>query len=172
MPKLEISRRAFLGIDPGATGAAVLLFDDDSVDVLRLSKVTDAEAWKWFAGTAQAVDAFACIEKVGGYVGVGQPGSAMFQFGRSTGKLLGFLVAAGIPFEEVSPQAWQKALGIAPRRKKSKKGGPGESGTEWKRRLRQKAEELFPDVEMTNDLADALLIAEHCRRVREPRTRP
>ena len=69
------------------------------------------------------------------------------------------LIAAGIPFEEVIPRTWQKGVGITPR-------GKGETKTRFKNRLKAKASQLFPKVNVTLATADALLIAEFCRRKR------
>ncbi len=112
-------------------------------------------------GAAKRLDTFCVIEKNTGFVGgKGNPGSFMFQFGKTTGILHGFLVAAGIPHEEVTPSTWQKALGIPPRKKTETKG-------KFKARLRQHAERLFPGVKATLATCDALLIAEFCKRKRE-----
>jgi hypothetical protein len=55
------------------------------------------------------------------------------------------LTAAGIPFERVRPQAWQKAMGCM------SKGD--------KNITKRKAQELFPQIKVTHATADALLIA-------------
>jgi hypothetical protein len=147
-----------MGIDPGASGAIVVLGQDNPF-IFRLNKATEQDTWNFIG---QFIDApiFAIQEQVGGHIGgQGQPGSAMFNFGETVGQLWMALVAAGIQRERATPQKWQKALGITSRAKT-------ESKTDFKRRLRAKAESLFPSVPMTNDVADALLIAEYCRRKR------
>jgi len=58
---------------------------------------------------------------------------------------------------EVKPKAWQHAMGISPRAK-------SDTPTQWKNKLKGAAQELFPNVKVTLATADALLIAEHCRR--------
>jgi crossover junction endodeoxyribonuclease RuvC len=68
-----------------------------------------------------------------------------FSFGRGYGNLEMALTAAGIPFERVRPQVWQKALGCMT------KGNKNVS--------KSKAQELFPDRKVTHATADALLIA-------------
>jgi hypothetical protein len=121
---------------------------------------TERDIWDWLSSLSDVFpeeERFAVIEKVGGYVGQGQPGSAMFKFGRNVGVLIGCLTAAGIPFEEITPQRWQKALGIPPRKKT-------ESKTQWKNRLKSFAQKLYPSVTATLSTCDALLIAEFCRR--------
>jgi len=68
-----------------------------------------------------------------------------FSFGRGYGNLEMALTAAGIPFERVRPQVWQKAMGCMT------KGDKNVS--------KRKAQELFPDRKVTHATADALLIA-------------
>lgn len=114
------------------------------------------------AFTDRNPDVFAVIERVSGYVGEAQPGSAAFKFGQSYGGLRMALVAAGIPFEEVTPQVWQRKMGVTPRRK-------DESKTAWKNRLKAKAQQLYPGVKVTLATADALLLVEYCRRRQEGR---
>lgn len=82
------------------------------------------------------------------------------QFGGSIVKLYGnyrFIVglatAYGIRVEEVTPQKWQKALGLHRPRNMT--------GPEWKRRLRDKATKLFPAQKPTLQTCDALLILEY-----------
>jgi hypothetical protein len=84
----------------------------------------------------------------------------MFNFGANYGALRMALTAAGIPFEEVVPGVWQRGLNIPPRKKT-------EGKTAWKNRLKAKAQQLFPSVKITLATADALLIAEFCRRKHE-----
>ena len=61
------------------------------------------------------------------------------------------LTAAGIPFERVRPQQWQKSLGCLTKGDKNV--------------TKRKAQELFPMMKVTHATADALLIAEYGRRV-------
>lgn len=81
----------------------------------------------------------------------------MFKFGRSFGTLEMGLVAAGIRHELCTPQKWQKSLGIEKRRK-------GEDKRKWKGRLKAAAQKKFPRLSITLETADALLMAEYCRR--------
>lgn len=119
---------------------------------------TDRDLWNLIEQFGSLPEVSSCsLEKVGGYTGSGQPGSAMFKFGCNYGLIRMALTAAGIPFEEVVPRTWQKALGIPPRKKT-------ETKTQWKNRLKQKAQQLFPGAKVTLATADALLIAEHCQR--------
>ena len=74
-----------------------------------------------------------------------------FTFGNGYGHLEMALTAAGIPFERVRPQVWQKAMGCLT------KGDKNVS--------KRKAQELFPHLKITHATADACLIAEYGRRL-------
>lgn len=155
MPTVKRSTGVYLGIDPGASGGMAVIGSVAGVELLPIGSATHHQAWHWLSSFSVTM---AVVEKVGGFIaGNPAPGSAMFNFGKGAGILTGFLIAAAIPFEEVIPRTWQKSLGIAPREKT-------ESKTEFKRRLKGKAEQLFPQVKVTLATCDALLIAEFCRR--------
>jgi len=147
----------YVGIDPGATGALVAMHDGD-VDWTAMPH-TMHDILEWMKDRTSRGDyCYAVIEKVGGYVrGAEMPGSAAFNFGKGYGALLMALCAAGIPHEEVTPQVWMRGLNIPPRKK-------GEARKDWKNRLKAKAQQLFPREKATLVTADALLIAEYCRR--------
>ena len=167
------AERVYIGIDPGASGGMVALVTRGGrladPPVLQPLGGTDRDVWEWLAAYSEWRDGgtYAVIEKVGGwtggrdgYAGNQAPGSMMFKFGRGVGFLHGCLVAAGIPYDEVTPREWQKGLGVPPR-------GKGETKTAWKNRLRQQAERLFPGHKVTLAVSDALLMAEYCRRKQE-----
>ena len=154
--------KAFAGIDPGAMGAIVVLPESGDVKILRFGKSTEKEICDFVMDMAFEYECFCTIELVGAMPGQGT--SSMFNFGDSVGFVRGILTAAKIPFQQKVPRTWQKIFGITPRVTGKKEGETEESKTEFKRRVREKAEQLFPHVKMTNDIADALLIAEFTRR--------
>jgi len=91
------------------------------------------------------------LEEVGGYAGgAGAPGAAMFNFGRSYAILETASVASGASLVKVRPQKWQKALSLGTRGERTK--------PEWKRHLKDRAQELFPKTRVSLLNADALLI--------------
>lgn len=168
-----ISPCVYLGIDPGASGGLAYWYRGVAHTFPMLD--TERDIWDWFvdlpnidAGCSEHVtlprsssDVFACIELVGGFIkGNPAPGSTMFNFGKGYGLLLMALTASGIPFECIRPQVWQKGLGITTR-------GKDESVQDHKRKLRRKAQQLFPDSSVTLKTCDALLIMEFCKRKRE-----
>jgi hypothetical protein len=68
------------------------------------------------------------------------------------------LTAAEFKTCEMRPVDWQRLLGV----KKSK----GQARPDFKRRLRDKAQSLFPRFKVHLEMADAILLAELCRRLR------
>ncbi len=152
----------YIGIDPGASGGLAFIYNDQ-VTAFSMPK-TERDIWDAVYDELAATDAdtrrFAVIERVGGFIaGNPSPGSAMFKFGHSYGGLRMALVGNDVPFDDVTPQKWQKALGITPRNKE-------ESKPQFKNRLKARAQLLFPKLRVTLDTADALLLAEFCRRMR------
>lgn len=154
-------RMIYIGIDPGASGGMAVLVGERNDAVLQpLASLTWRDAWEWMEQfrSTPAVNSFAAIEANSGFQGDGRPGSRMYTFGASFGTLRGFLVAASIPFVEVSSRKWQGEFGL----KKEK----GEGDTSWKNRLKSRAQQLFPEPKIMKATADALLIAEWVRRAR------
>ncbi len=144
--------KGILAVDPGSSGGMAWRIgstveccpmpDTEGGVLHRLRQIAIA------AGGPGELAAY--VEQVGGYTGQAQPGSAMFNFGRGYGFLLGVLACLGIRTELVSPQRWQKPLGIGT--------STGLSRPEWKRKLKVKAEQLFPSQPVTLKTCDALLI--------------
>ena len=95
------------------------------------------------------------IEEVGGYIGSPQPGSAMFTFGRNFGFLLGVLTCLSARIVLVRPQKWQGFLGL---------GTSDGNRTKWKNKLKSKAQNLYPDLDVTLAISDALLLLEYGRK--------
>lgn len=141
------------GYDPGQSGGIAVL-DDCGIVILRKMPATERDLWELVDNLPHG---HAIIEKV-----QGRPGNssvATFKFGQNYGFLRACIVAAEIPFEEIIPRSWQKALGVVPKKKT-------ETNTQWKNRLKGLAQQLFPEAHITLNTADALLIAEFCRRLR------
>ena len=140
----------FIGIDPGQSGGLANLNENN--EVVKMP-ATEKDIWEWF--NENKYNSFAVIERVHSMPGQGV--ASTFKFGKGYGGLRMALIAAQIPFEEVAPRTWQKSFGISPRAKT-------ESKTEFKNRLKAKAQQLFPMIKITLSICDALLIAEFNRR--------
>jgi len=142
-----------IGIDPGKSGTAVFLSSSGRVDEIARFK----DGFGYFIEALRNLDLsqniFVFLEKV--HAMPGQGVVSMFTFGEKVGVVKGALAAFKISYIEVAPQIWQRELGLYI---------PNLTYVERKRRLKEKAQELFPDTKVTADVADALLIAEYGRR--------
>lgn len=77
----------------------------------------------------------------------------MFNFGKGYGHLEMALYLLNIPTEVVSPQKWIKYHCLGTR--------GGMTGTEWKNKLKAKAQMLYPQIKVTLWNADSLLILDY-----------
>ncbi len=141
-----------IGIDPGKNGG-IAVFDGGNIDCGK-TPATTADFWHYLAGLDPAV---CFVEKVHSTPQMGV--SSAFTFGKSVGIIEAVVIAAGLRLVYVSPQKWQKELGLI-----SKARGLGKGDTEKKNRNKARAQELFPELEVTHAVADALLICEYGRR--------
>ena len=161
----------YIGIDPGLSGAIAVIFGGGAVDVypiqsIKVSKgrrIDRLSLHEIFIDIVNRIDgdgctSFCCIEKQAPRPMDGK-GNA-FKGGVGYGILLGMLQAMEIPHEEVSPNAWKKAM----------LGSNAEKGDSI-----IKAQSLFPTANLyrtdkcktkSHDIAEALLLAEHARRMR------
>ncbi len=167
MPKLVEKEFTFIGIDPGASGGiACITGGTGKLQVELISTPsTLTELWSVFEQLSEVNTlCTAVIEKV--HAMPSQGVTSMFSFGMRKGELLMALTAAGIPFEEVSPQTWQKEFKIVPKKKTENK-------VAFKTRILSTAHRLFPHVPLWKEprskgkqlaVCDALLLAEFCRR--------
>jgi crossover junction endodeoxyribonuclease RuvC len=143
----------YMGIDPGMSGGIAVISFSREVYALEKMPVTERAIWKL---VKKFEPIMAMIEKV--HAMPKQGVSSTFKFGCGYGGLRMALTAAGIPFDEVTPQAWQKAMGVTVRNTKT------ETKRDHKKKLLAKAERLFPKCKPTLSTADALLIADYCLR--------
>lgn len=148
-----------VAIDPGASGAVAVRWADGRVTVEPFRAET--EMLDFLRSLKEASDEEGAgvrvvIEKVGGFVGGrGNPGSAMFNFGRNYGYYLGVCDALGFATSFVAPGVWQKRY---PTRAKSAK-----DKIVHKRELKEHAARLYPELKVTLLTADALLILDWAR---------
>jgi hypothetical protein len=149
-----------IAIDPGASGGIVVGRKGQVISVCpMLETETDVVSFireNIEADRVEQEETVCVIEKVGGYAGgPGQPGSAMFGFGKNVGIIYGALMMAQVKIIEVTPQKWQKALSLGTK--------SGMEKTEWKNKLKAMAQRLYPTIKVTLKTADALLIFEYSK---------
>lgn len=145
--------KAWLGIDPGScSGCIALINNKEEVNTIEFGKMTTQEWFDALSFYERKYDCTAILEKVHGMPGMSVV--AISAFMKNVGHIEMALISLHIPFKEVTPQSWMKFYGM----KKEKT----ESKTEWKRRLRELLQRLMPNIKVTNDTADAILIARYC----------
>jgi Holliday junction resolvasome RuvABC endonuclease subunit len=164
VPDGDVAAMIIIGIDPGASGGlAVLVCGDSSEQVIDVATYKMPETERDLLDlleTCAGKNTKAFLEKVHSSPGMGV--SSAFTFGRGYGMIRTALVACRIPFDEVTPQRWQKTIGGLAWSGKVVQGFKKRDKNVSKRR----AQELFPSVKkVTHAYADAMLIAEHGRRV-------
>jgi len=144
----RIMSKLYIGVDPGKSGAIAFIPEDGEPWFIKtnetLQDISDALNSAWGVNGRLS----ALIEKVHSSPQMGV--KSAFTFGESYGQLTALLVAHGIPYDTVRPQAWQKAMQCMTKGDKNI--------------TKAKAQSLFPGMKITHANADALLIAEHCRR--------
>lgn len=159
--EIPLIRRVFIGVDPGSKNGAItaFIYPPNGMRIIkyaRISKHTWPELSDFLKELSLLKENYVLhtiFEKVGSMPQQGV--SSTFKFGRGTGKLEGMLIAHGIPYEEKIPRTWQKLFSI----KKNKDEGQ----TSWKNRLKEKAQQIFPDHKFTLEECDSFLIAEYCK---------
>lgn len=139
----------YLGLDPGASGALAWVNERGE----HPGWVPLDDGWSEVSATVLGLGAdwhlVAVLERVAAMPGQGV--SSTFKFGASFGGCEALLACRGVPYELVTPSVWQQAMGC-------RSGGD-------KNVTKAAAQRLFPGVKVTHRNADALLIAEYCRRL-------
>lgn len=158
-----MNEKMHIAIDPGRVGGIAIGWKQSVEFYPMPDPITDiADIIKPALAMAaiELMEVYCVIEKVGGFMGQNQPGNAMFNFGENYGFLTGYLYALNIPFERIRPQQWQKYFELGTVKSAGGKGP-------WKKKLQQRARELFPGEKITLKTADAALLlywAKHSER--------
>ena len=149
--------KAYLGIDPGSVSGCIAIITEiageNHYETIEFGKLTTKDWFDKLKAFSMDYPCEAVLEKVHGMPGMGVQSITAFM--KNVGHIEMALLALGIPFLEVTPQAWMKYYNL----KKEKE----ESKTEWKRRLREHLQRIMPDFKATNDTADAMLIANYAK---------
>ena len=156
-PRSPDMSRHYIGIDPGANGGIAWsspLGDKSAPLPKTLGDLTALifdilEEQDFFTASADSRRFLAVLEMPPKFVKI-IPGSAVYVMARNFGQLEGVLAAYRVPTQLITPQAWQKAHGLGTSK--------GMSKTEWKNKLKGRAQSLYPEEHVTLATADALLI--------------
>jgi hypothetical protein len=142
-----------IGIDPGKSGGIAWIDETGKACVEKMPD-TLKDLWELISNISgdygiYKIECKAYLEQISSSPQMGVVSA--FTFGNGYGHLEMALTAAGIPFERVRPQVWQKAMGCMTKGDKNI--------------TKAKAQELFPHLKITHATADACLIAEYGRRL-------
>lgn len=140
-----------VAVDPGASGGICCV---DPAGEITLHPMPESlpDIYKLLAAI-RFKDSSMWIEEVPRFAGKNIPSSSTSVLFQNVGRIEGIAFAIGYSLHRVAPTVWQAPLGLGGRKS-------CENQNEWKRKLKAKAEELFPRVEgITLKTADALLIA-------------
>lgn len=136
-------RKQYLAIDPGVKGGVAVL-DGASMSAYKCPPTVKEMADLLYEKTSR--DTIAIIEAVHSFPGQGV--ASTFKFGNNFGQWQGILSAMAIPYIQVSPQKWMKMYQPLPKIKSDRK-----------RRLKEIALEYHPEIKVTLDTADAIVMA-------------
>lgn len=149
--------RLFIGVDPGKLGGIAII--DVRGNVIRLTPMpsTRRDVLQAFDIDWNRYEPAATLERVSAFPKMGVVSA--FTFGGGYERLAMALTALDIPFDEVVPARWQRALGCMTQGNKNIS--------------KARAEALFPATKftmkpaprITHAVADSLLLAEYGRRL-------
>jgi len=149
---MKIENVKIVGIDPGKSGGIAYVNANDVIVAEPFGKTEGDILNQLRAVIAPKTKVY--LEQVGGYAGRSLPGSAMFNFGRNYGFLIGVLMEREARVSLVTPQRWQKTLGAGTRGERTR--------DKWKLHLKGLAQLSFPGLSnISLSTSDALLILKY-----------
>jgi hypothetical protein len=140
--------KTIVACDPGVNGGFAIKTQDGIILLPMPESVPDMA--QLISGFKVAESHF-WIEKLPKFVSSLTPAATMATLHENYGICQGLAYAYGYALHRVEPKIWQEPLGLGG--KKSCATGP-----EWKRKLKSKAQELYPSQDVTLKNCDALLI--------------
>lgn len=148
--------KAIMAIDPGQKGA-IAWVDANEVCYVENMPDTPYGILDRIRSIRDTCGIEVCYLEDVGYGMPGQSSSATAKFARHNGHLEMALMSVGVKIVRLTPQKWEKRLGFG--------SSKGMSKLEWKRKLKQRSQELFPQFKVTLNNSDALLLLETGRQL-------
>jgi len=141
--------KIYIGIDPGKSGGICFLMDDDIKSFKCPETTHDMTEELILAKNIRGCTAI--VEKVWSFPGQGV--KSVFSFGYNYGLWLGILSALKIPYILVPANKWMKYYSVPKLEKKDRKNY-----------LKQLAQQMHPDHNITLYNADAILLANYLKK--------
>lgn len=143
----NLKNKVVVGIDPGKSGAIAIKFNNGVITYD--CPETQKEVCDLVAELPK--ESFCYLEKVHSMPKQGVKSVWSFSANYATWQTA--LICNGIPFIEVSPQSWMKAMGNLPADKKLRKNA-----------IKDAMQKMYPSLKVTINNADALAIMTHAVR--------
>lgn len=131
--------KAFIGIDPGASGAISALIVKDGIVFDHLTMEYKSKGLTGYIEFIEDIKSMNHIQKIlveQVHAMPGQGVSSTFTFGQRFGEILGALTALGSGYELVSPQKWMKEIGAIK---------PSSSKADRKKLISEKVIAIYPE---------------------------
>ena len=155
----EIHPKIFIGIDPGKNGGVAVINEMPDFEAITSFRCPDSPtkmAYALMALIPESIsysDVLVTIEHVHAMPGNGVV--SMFSFGQNLGQWEGILGALELDVTYAGPRTWMQHYDCKPKMDRKDR----------KRYLRGIAEKLFPNIKMTFNVSDALLIANYNKEI-------
>ena len=155
----EVHPKIFIGIDPGKNGGAAIINevpDHEATISFRCPKTPTEMAYTLVSTIPENIsyeDVRVTVEHVHAMPANGVV--SMFSFGQNLGQWEGILGAFELNVDYVGPRTWMQHYDCKPNMERR----------ERKRYLRGLAEKIFPNIKMTFNVSDALLIANYNKEI-------
>jgi hypothetical protein len=136
-----------VAIDPGASGGIVWKHEGLHAEKMPPTDFDVVNLLVSISCKSALVELY--VEEPPLFTGKNIPGSSVGKMMFNFGLIYGAAIALGWKVHRVRPQAWQKAHPV---------GKKADHGSSWKRHLKARASELYPDQSITLCTSDAFLI--------------
>ena len=137
-----------VAVDPGVNGGIAWWDVDQGAQAIRMPE-TDGDILATFRGL-RAAGARRIVMELPAKAIFGAGHSSLAVLHRNVGFIQGVAMTLGFELHLLPPQKWLASLSLKKR--------PGEEQRHWKNRLKEEAQRRFPNLRVTLNTADALLI--------------
>lgn len=156
----------YIGIDPGSSSGALVVLNGSTsfTSAYRFKKLTPKELFTLFTRVSKLDnECTSALERIHPFASRGA--RSMFTFWQHYGMLRLCLEATGISYINPLPQKWQKHFDLVGKYKETRTDGSEIKSKDARKKAANldKAKELFPQVEIHPEEADAYLLAAYCR---------